>query len=120
MIDIEGEVAGGLKAAEARARADLDRQHIIALARGFVEQYVAAADLRERIAFLGQLERDRRLGPLDALGDDRLADRERESILDQGRRQGRVGLDVDRREAVALPRRQARKSKRLNSSHTCA
>src|SRR3546814_13831823 len=105
MIDIEGEVAGGLKAAEARARADLDRQHIIALARGFVEQYVAAADLRERIAFLGQLERDRRLGPLDARADERLADRERDRILDTAQSKGWVWRGVDRRETGARPRR---------------
>src|SRR3546814_7834760 len=47
----------------------------------------------------------RRLGPLNTLGNDRLANRQREIILDQRRRNGRVGLDIDRREAVALPRR---------------
>src|SRR3546814_18771735 len=38
MIDIEAEVAGGLKAAEARARAALARQHTIPHARGFGTQ----------------------------------------------------------------------------------
>src|SRR3546814_12528240 len=61
----------------------IDGQRVDAVAGRAVKQYIALPDLGERIAFLGQLERDRRLGALDALRDDRLADAQREIIGDQ-------------------------------------
>src|SRR3546814_2728435 len=92
MLGIEGEIARRLDPAEARSFADIDGQRVDAVAGRAVKQYIALPDLGERIAFLGQLERDRRLGALDALRDDRLADAQREIIGDPIGRDRRVGI----------------------------
>src|SRR3546814_13973964 len=94
MLGVEGEVARRLDAAEARSFADIDGQRVDAVARRPVEQDVALSDLGEGIAFLGQLERDRRLGTLNALRDDRFADAQRKIVGDQVRsEERRVGKE---------------------------
>src|SRR3546814_13660172 len=80
----------------------IDGQRVDAVAGRAVKQYIALPDLGERIAFLGQLERDRRLGALDALRDDRLADAQREIIGDQIGRDRRVGIDDDVGQSIAF------------------
>src|SRR3546814_18824092 len=91
MLGIEGEIARRLDPAKARSFADIDRQRIDAVAGRAVEQDIALPDLGEGVAFLGQLERDRRFGALNTLRDDRFADAEREIFGDQLRVDRRIG-----------------------------
>ena len=69
MLGVEGEVALGGEAAEARARPRVDRQRIVAEPGGGIEHDVAQAELGEGIALLRQAEQDVGLGRLDVDGD---------------------------------------------------
>ena len=80
MLGVEGEVALGGEAGEARARARLDRQGVVAEQGLGIEQDVAQADLGEGIALLRQPQQHVGLGRLDVDGDDRPAGLERQGL----------------------------------------
>ena len=76
--------------AERRAWAGIDRQGVGAGPRRVVEQYVAVADLHERIALLRQLQADVRLRSLHPFRFDRVAGLQRQLAFDQAGRHGRL------------------------------
>ena len=103
MLGVEGEVAFGGEAAEARARA---RRRAAAYRRRAgvgIELDVAQADLGEGIALLRQPQQHVGLGRLDVVGDDRPAAFERQRLAgDPGRHRLGAG-DADVAEVVAVP-----------------
>ena len=86
MLGVEGEIALGGEAGEARARARLERQGVGAEAGGRIELDVAQADLGEGIALLRQAQQHVGLGRLDLGGDDRPPAFERQRLARQLRR----------------------------------
>ena len=78
MAGVEGEVALGGEAGEARARPRIERQRVVADMGLGIEHDVAQAELGEGIALLRQAQQHVRLGRLDVDGADRLAGLERQ------------------------------------------
>jgi hypothetical protein len=101
---VEHRLAGDDEAAEARARAGIDRQGVVAGVRLRVQGDVPPPGLDEWIALLGQLHAHVRLGGHDIGGEDRLAGVERQGLSGETRRAGLRPSHHDLAETVLLAR----------------